>query len=104
VVIFFGFQAVVGLTMYRAWAATGQPFGLVFWLGGMLGAMFGDFFEAPQGAIPYYLTIGMVAADLVRRPARVVSPARVADSRPDGYWRQMGRPGLRSVYANRGGV
>jgi len=66
--------------------------------------MFGDFFEAPQGAIPYYLTIGMVAADLVARPARGVVPARVRESRPDGSWRQMGRPGLRGVYANRGGI
>jgi hypothetical protein len=75
VVILFSFQAVVGYTMFRAWQVTGQPFGIVFWLSAMIGAFFGDFFEAPQSAIPYYLTIGMVAADLVAQPVRAaVSP------------------------------
>jgi hypothetical protein len=65
VVILFTFQGIVGFTMFRVWQVTGQPFGIVFWLSAMLGAFFGDFFEAPQSAIPYYLTIGMVAADLI---------------------------------------
>lgn len=102
VVLFFSFQATIGFIMLRTWMVTRQPFGIVIWLGSMIGAFFGDFFEAPQGAIPYYLTIGMVTADLVAhrfggtlpnfaretirkesRPARVV-PAFAA---PERVWR-----------------
>jgi hypothetical protein len=69
VLLFFGFQAVIGVTLLRVWALTRQPFGIIFWLSGIIGSLFGDFFEAPQGAIPYYLMIGMVAASLVSRRA-----------------------------------
>jgi hypothetical protein len=64
VVAFFGFQAMLGLTLYRTWAATGQPFGVVLWLYTLIISLFGNVFETPSGAIPYYLMVGMAAGGL----------------------------------------
>jgi hypothetical protein len=96
VVLFFTFQGMVAATMFRVWQVNGQPFGIVFWLAAVIGAFFGDFFEAPQGAIPFYLTIGMVAADLVS--PRVPSEQTVIpESRQPVALRQIGRLGFRSA-------
>ena len=64
VALFFSFQATLALTMWRVWRHSGQAFGLVFWAATIVGALFGNFFETPFGAIPYYLIIGMCSADL----------------------------------------
>jgi hypothetical protein len=66
VVLFFSLQLSIGLTLYRGWRLTGQPFGVVFWVAAVISCWFGDFFEAPQAAIPYYLVTGMLCADVVR--------------------------------------
>jgi hypothetical protein len=48
--------------LWRSYKLTGNPFGLVF-VGTSLGvASFGDFFETPFGAIPFFLVVGLAAA------------------------------------------
>lgn len=64
VFLFASFQGALALTLFRVWRVTGQPFGIVVWLAGIITSLFGELFETPAGAIPFYLTLGMVAAGL----------------------------------------
>jgi hypothetical protein len=58
-VILFGLLQIELLRLlWRGYKITGQPFGLMCWAALLSGAMFEDFFEAPFGAIPFYLLIG----------------------------------------------
>ena len=74
VAIFYGFQAAFGLTLFRVWRATGQSYGIISWLGTLVAAHFGNVFETPFGAIPFYLLTGMAAAGLVAEPTWHTSP------------------------------
>jgi hypothetical protein len=74
VALFYGFQVMLGITLYRTWAATGQPFGVVLWVYTLIISLFGNVFETPSGAIPYYLMVGMAAADLSRLSKPVPYP------------------------------
>jgi hypothetical protein len=65
VLVFSVFQTGLGVVVWRVFRATGQPFGIVFWLMAIISSMFGSVFETPMGAIPYYLMIGMAATSLV---------------------------------------
>lgn len=50
------------ILLWRTYRLTGNPFGLVF-VGTALGvASFGDYFETPFGAIPFFLMVGLAAA------------------------------------------
>jgi len=70
------FFALVQLELLRLNARTyltiGQPFGLMCWTALLATSLFEDFFEAPFGAIPFFLLMGMaiVPALLDRRPFR----------------------------------
>jgi hypothetical protein len=66
VIIFYGFQLALAIILLRVWRITGQVFGIIIWLATLVSAHFGNVFETPFGAIPYYLMVGMAAADLVR--------------------------------------
>jgi len=46
--------------MWRAYRLTGQSFGMAAWAFALLGAFFGNVLETPAGAIPFYLTLGLV--------------------------------------------
>jgi hypothetical protein len=73
VVLFFSLQATVGSLVWRAYRLTGQPFGLAFWAAALLSAFFGNVMETPSGAIPFYLTLGLIIGptlSLVRYPMR----------------------------------
>jgi hypothetical protein len=48
--------------LWRSYKVTGQPFGLMCWAALLAGSMFQDFFEAPFGAIPFYLLAGLALA------------------------------------------
>ncbi len=62
-VILFGLLQIELLRLLlRSYSITGQPFGLMCWAGLLAGAMFDDFFEAPFGAIPFYLLVGAALA------------------------------------------
>jgi O-antigen ligase len=84
VALFFGFQAALAVTLWRAWRASGQPFGIVLWMMAIIGGLVGNAFETPFGAIPFYLLTGMAAAELVKRSSvdeRVISPQLVPAAR-----------------------
>jgi len=69
VIIFYGFQAALAILLLRVWRRTGQVFGIISWLAALISGHFGNFFETPFGAIPYYLMMGMASTDLVRNTA-----------------------------------
>lgn len=50
--------------LWRSYQITGEPFGLVCWAALITVSMFGDFFEAPMGAIPFYLLVGVAVAPM----------------------------------------
>jgi len=64
VVLFFWVQASLGFILFRAAKSSGETFGIALWAWMLTGCMFGNGFETPFSAIPYYLLVGMAAADL----------------------------------------
>jgi O-Antigen ligase len=78
-VTFFAlFQATIFAALWRSYRAAGQCVGLVWWLAGMSMAFFGNYFETPFGAIPFYLLVGAGIA-----PGLQLAGVRNADaSRP----------------------
>ncbi len=58
VITFFLFQRALGFVLLQAYYHSRNGFGLAVWLGGLAGAFFGNFFETPFGAIPYYTILG----------------------------------------------
>jgi hypothetical protein len=72
---------LVGLTglLRRTYQVTGNPFGLVFVATSLGVASFGDFFEAPFGAIPFFMIVGLCAAPTVLSERR--SPEMADESR-----------------------
>ena len=82
VAVFAALQAGLAIVMWRVYCATGQPFGLVFWLMALIGAMFGAVFETPMGAIPHYLMLGMAAASLVSPAVFEVDAESAREWRP----------------------
>lgn len=51
--------------LWRSYRLTGQPFGLICWAALMTMSLFEDFFEAPFGAIPFFLFLGAAIAPVV---------------------------------------
>jgi hypothetical protein len=66
VALFFWLQVSVLLLLWRTYKATGQIFGMAFFVMNLVGAFFGNFLETPQGAIPTYLLTGFCVAPLLR--------------------------------------
>jgi len=64
VTLFFALQLTLGWTLWLAWRASRIPFAPVIWVTFLVGAFFGNAFETPFGAIPFYLLTGMAAAPL----------------------------------------
>jgi hypothetical protein len=60
VFLFFSLQAACGALVWRAYKITGQSFGVVIWASTLFTAFFGNAFETPTGAIPCYLTLGLI--------------------------------------------
>ncbi len=73
VVIFFALQVSCGILLWRAYTVTGQPWGIAVWASGLLAAFFGNVMETPAGAIPFYLTMGLVVGPAL---AKLSAPAR----------------------------
>ena len=67
--------------MWRAYRLTGQLFGVLLWVAGVSSACFGNLFESPSGAIPFYMFMGMAAAPIVNREILRAEEV-VADVRP----------------------
>ncbi len=64
VAVFFALQLALARTLWHSWHLTGNPFGPVIWLTFLSGAFFGNSFETPFGAVPFYVLLGMSAAPL----------------------------------------
>jgi hypothetical protein len=60
VVIFFALQIACALMLWRVYRITGQSYGLAFWAASLSAAFLGNVMETPMGAIPFYLTIGLI--------------------------------------------
>jgi O-Antigen ligase len=60
VIIFFSLQGACGVLVWRAYKLTGQSFGVAIWASSLFTAFFGNAFETPSGAIPSYLTLGLI--------------------------------------------
>jgi O-antigen ligase len=74
VIIFGAFIAALFQLLLKAYRRSRNPFGLIYLLAAVAGAFFGNFFEAPFGAIPFYLLVGLAAA-----PAFQAARQRTAD-------------------------
>jgi hypothetical protein len=59
-------QSSLLAVLWRAYRATGQPFGLLVWVLFNIWACADNLLEAPYGAIPFYLLLGLSAAPAVR--------------------------------------
>ena len=81
-VLFYSLQASLGLILLRVARSTGQTFGIVFWTWMLTGSHFGNGFETPFGAIPYYLLVGMAAAELVGNSAAEESVIDMSSMEP----------------------
>jgi hypothetical protein len=71
--IFFSLQIACGFLLWRAYTVTGQAWGIAVWASGLVAAFFGNVMETPAGAIPFYLTMGLVVGPAL---AALKSPAR----------------------------
>lgn len=84
VAIFAMLQLSLAQVQWFSWKVSAIPFGLVLWLAFLVGACFGNAFETPFGAIPFYLLNGMCAAPLLgeeSRYAAIDSPQLVSAAR-----------------------
>jgi len=70
VLIFAFLQAEIAGLLWRVHRTRGQPFGIVFWTTMLAFSLFTAFFEAPYGAIPFYLLTGCASAALFRVQGR----------------------------------
>jgi hypothetical protein len=58
--IFFALQLTCASMLWRVYRLTGQAYGLAVWAATLIAAFFGNVMETPAGAIPIYLTIGLI--------------------------------------------
>jgi hypothetical protein len=102
VVIFFSLQASCGVLVWRAYRVTGQSFGVAIWASSLFTAFFGNAFETPAGAIPSYLTLGIIIgptlslATVPLRQRLFQSPAASSvNYAPEGVYGALdGTPGI----------
>ena len=57
--IFLALQFSLMVLGWRTYKLTGQAWPLAFWISGLINAFFGNSFETPIGAIPFYLFLGL---------------------------------------------
>jgi hypothetical protein len=62
VVLFGLLQLTIFLALWQSFRVAGQFVGILWWLAGMSMSFFGNYFETPFGAIPFYLLIGLSIA------------------------------------------
>ena len=77
VVIFFLLQLELFRLLRRSFMFTGQPFGLMCWAALLTMSFFEDFFEAPFGAIPFFLLVGAAIA-----PALLATRTKISGGMP----------------------
>jgi hypothetical protein len=60
VTIFFALQFTCAYLLWRVYRLTGQAYGLAVWAATLIAAFFGNLMETPFGAIPFWLTMGLI--------------------------------------------
>ena len=94
-VILFGLLQIELLRLiWRGYKISAQPFGLICWAALLAGSLFADYFEAPFGAIPYYLLVGAALAPGLTFPG---SPRRWKRLRLFGLSRRRPSPMSRAT-------
>ena len=66
VAAFGAMHVAIFFALWKVFRLTGNPFGLLLWVFATLTGLFGNFFETPYNAVPYYTLIGISLAPLVR--------------------------------------
>jgi hypothetical protein len=64
--LFLLLQFTILQLLIKVWRLTRNPFGVVFWTFVLVWALFGDSFETPYGAIPFFLITGVCIAPLFK--------------------------------------
>ncbi len=89
VALFFSLQAALLSMLWRVYELTGRSYGIALWTITLVTAFFGNSYEAPQGAIPFYLLMGLVIGPaLCRRTVVLAAGLR----RPALDWREASLP------------
>ncbi len=81
VALFFALQAALLRMLWQVYRRTGQSIGICMWAVTFVGAFFGNSFESPMGAIPFYLIMGVVIGPALGR-GFVVLPSAPAFPAP----------------------
>ena len=68
--IYLTLQLSIGRLLWRTFRATGQAFGLQVWILINIWASADNLLEAPYGAIPFYLLLGLAAAPIMARASK----------------------------------
>ncbi len=93
------FHLVLVRLLWRVATSMGEPFGIVYWSLGMVLALFGNFFETPYGAVPFYLLVGLVLGRwLAWGQARAIPPGP-----PSRHGTTAPSPALATVGTSPGG-
>ena len=67
VVLFGLLQFAILRLLWQAFRCCGAVIGLAWWAMGFTVGLFGNFFETPFGAIPFYLLLGMSMAPALHK-------------------------------------
>lgn len=62
VLVFWTFHAALASVLIRSARRTGQPLGVMIWIGALAAGHFGNYFETPFGGIPFFLLMGVTLA------------------------------------------
>lgn len=95
VLLFFSLQTSLAAILWRVYKLTGQSFGLCLLAATITSSLFGDLFESPMGAIPYFLMMGLYIGPLLRRQ-RMIEYAEQAET---PRWAPL--PAMRTAYSTR---
>jgi len=61
VILFITLQSFLLRILWESYRKGGAVFGILLWVSAIIGALFGNFFETPFGAIPFYILVGLAA-------------------------------------------
>jgi O-antigen ligase len=95
VFIFAAFQLELLRLLWKSYKLNGQIFGLLFWFAEAFYSLLTAFFEAPYGAIPFYVVVGCACAPLLLAEKRAPSAEPVPLSPLHGTPLSGRLPGIR---------
>jgi hypothetical protein len=85
VTVFLWLQTQIVYLQWRSFRSTHTILGLLMTIYALTAAFFGNLFESPFGAVPFYLLVGFTAAEFVKREEIREDPA-VAQLLPSTRW------------------